>query len=401
MIPNYQEYMANIQRRIEIFNEKFHLDFDCTTVGTAMKKRLNPTQLNILTSMQQTLEETYPDRYDIQFKFQHITGQVVNEYGNNQVLYNEVFKGIKITYVYILIHFPDITIRNNKKMEMKLRDLVVRIPFKVLEEPNAGFLLERIEGTRLTVGVAEFQARYFHSHLTRIDLRESDARRSGTSHPGLFSIFCTGTGDINMLEAQLNYGYDPDLFRSYLFLLEPFLSWESLEGTPYIRMEEAVEKNYAIPNLTLLSAKNFFNSLRSNIARGSIKLDVDWQYYNSKYIIVDNQKFEDFLVSAVSHSRGGINLEDLLLFRDERGEYFQEKDIDDSAVERSLNKYLVFRNQKIPFLIEGEIKRSAEQAQRYFHPKIKQYVKSRLEYYANKQKVREAGIKKLNTVNNI
>ena len=122
------------------------------------------------------------------------------------------------------IHFPHIHITNSRNGEHDIYDLYIRLTFY-----NDGGRLQEVEGNRATYNQAEFETAYSHSHL-------SSAVVNNTAWGG----FCMGAEeivtDINELKSASLEGRE-ELFEAFLFQLDIFLQWESLEGGPYKKIE--------------------------------------------------------------------------------------------------------------------------------------------------------------------
>ena len=122
------------------------------------------------------------------------------------------------------IHFPHIHITNSQNREHDIYDLYLRLQVYV----NTGRFYD-VQGNRATYNQAEFESKYAHSHLS-----------SSVANSGAWGGFCMGAEEIvhDMNELQENsFEGKENLFEAFLFQLEIFLQWESLEGGPYHRME--------------------------------------------------------------------------------------------------------------------------------------------------------------------
>jgi len=141
-------------------------------------------------------------------------------------LAEEIFGEQRVSYQSgadnIIIHFPEIEITNKYKYTHIIRDLYMKLTIQ--NEDNRRMVY--IEGTRSTLTIEEFDTQYSHSHL------DSD------SHLGEFSEFCIGTGrffDVTQLVRE--YATSTiDNWYLYLYSLPSYLSWESLDGGPYMKI---------------------------------------------------------------------------------------------------------------------------------------------------------------------
>lgn len=126
----------------------------------------------------------------------------------------------------IIIHFPEVTIRNDSHKHL-IRDIYVRAFLK-----PSGLISPYLQGIRATLTEAEFVSQYIHSHLPRLNAKRI------TFHP-----FCTGIGEINQVLALLNTKYSSANFMMFLMHIKNFLEWESKEGHPHMHMENVFTRS--------------------------------------------------------------------------------------------------------------------------------------------------------------
>jgi len=153
----------------------------------------------------------------------------------------------------ILIHFPEITIKNDKDQHL-IRNMYVRLFLR----PN-GTLASYIQGMRTTLTEAEFVSSYVHSHLPRLS-------------PSVmtFHTFCTGVGEINQVLALLNTRFTSENFMMLLMHIKNYLEWESKEGHPYMFMENVFSRSDRLSTYNSLPdymAKKAASVIISNMAR--------------------------------------------------------------------------------------------------------------------------------------
>lgn len=149
--------------------------------------------------------------------------EIFEEVYSNQFDYN--FDNGKLN---CLIYFPEITITNSERMSHKIVDLYMKISFKSNKTIN------NIKGTRATVTLAERAVNYKHSHM---------------SSSGIFWSWlscCLGESEFAQTYSLLCNQFNKDNLTRFLYQLPEYLSWESLEGGPYIRMSN-INANNNIP----------------------------------------------------------------------------------------------------------------------------------------------------------
>ena len=127
----------------------------------------------------------------------------------------------------ILILFPEITINNRDNRTHLIKDLLVKII--ITNTNNVNIRIERLQGARLTLSYAEYQSDYFHSHLPTTN--SCIYQEMVFPH---FDNFCTGSGEINIFQADLNGdGFTEEKFMRYAMQIMSLVNYESIEGTPY------------------------------------------------------------------------------------------------------------------------------------------------------------------------
>ena len=70
---------------------------------------------------------------------------------------------IQIDIKALLIHFPEVQIRNSRSNKHQIKNLFIRVNLRILRDRLA---LDYIEGARTSLSYAEWQSNYFHSHLS-------------------------------------------------------------------------------------------------------------------------------------------------------------------------------------------------------------------------------------------
>ena len=129
----------------------------------------------------------------------------------------------------ILIHYPEINITNSLNFKHKIQDLFILL---VIKEKK----LMNMVGFRSTFTFREIVARYTHSHI----------------HSGIYNYgteFCTGdsgSGFNGTYNSMLYNVPTKEQFEHFIHSLTQFLSWESIEGVPYIPL---IRVDYEVDNV--------------------------------------------------------------------------------------------------------------------------------------------------------
>ena len=179
------------------------------------------------------VEEIYPSMWD--FSFGIISGDIINLEG-------------------IMILFPEITINNRDKKTHLIKDLLVNLIVTIQTDSNKKQRLQihRIKGARLTLSRAEYMSNYCHSHLSQ---GGPTLLNENGSFP-YFTSFCTGSGDINIYQANLNAeGFKEETVVPYLLQIHTLVGYESIEGTPYRHIRNISERFQGDRNFNILNNK--------------------------------------------------------------------------------------------------------------------------------------------------
>lgn len=170
----------------------------------------------------------------------------------------------------LIIRFPQLTIRNSSKKTHNIEELYVKIKFL-----NCSFSCDNIQGIRAKLSPTEYQSAYAHSHLPSNAIYD-------------FGDFCLGSTTFKALATDLtvnDWRVDPEnwqmLFEAFLFQLNAYLRWESLEGTPYKYMENigtGSDEDIQISLTVVFMAKKLFLEY---IASG--------QHYDKLEFVIDSK----------------------------------------------------------------------------------------------------------------
>lgn len=187
--------------------------------------------------------------------------------------------------IYLL--YPEVTISNNNNVSRTIKDLVVKILFGKVN--NSYIVISTISGTRLTWGDTEAKCGYRHSHLSRIINR------------GAFSDFCLGATEIAAMNMDLrNIGrYSYSKYELFVHMISNYLTHESLEGVPYIKMTDIMASgDRFIPATRLIDklwTKQFSFNLNYDINTCKFKVLIDDTLKKS---IINNLKAENYTETA-------------------------------------------------------------------------------------------------------
>lgn len=151
---------------------------------------------------------------------------------------------------YLMLKWDVINMYNKYNHKHTIKDMYVALP--IINERFSGSL----HGMRGRISALENYSGYRHSHLYQ-----------STNY---LNAFCTGSDGINDLWADLQLASNTDedfdiKFEGFIHQLESFLSYESIEGTPYMR----------IKNISAGSARNGIRreDVNTDVARFFERID--------------------------------------------------------------------------------------------------------------------------------
>lgn len=126
---------------------------------------------------------------------------------------------------YLYINYPEIEIRNSMGQSHTIHDLTVKIK---VNRDTGSLSPDHLYGKRFSLSPEEIEVGYCHSHLSS-DCWDFSNR------------FCQGgSSPFRLLVEGLNKVVSPDEFELFILQLKEYVSWESLEGSPYISMEDVI-----------------------------------------------------------------------------------------------------------------------------------------------------------------
>ena len=214
-----------------------------------------------LTNMFESLDTVYPDRWDC-----YCSG----------------------TMLFFLIEFPEIEITNRFSHRHTLLDVFVCISFTLdtNQEGDPQFLIYNIGLTRATLTKAEVDICYYHSHVPAHRPSQNDCLHIGS--------FCLGSGDFqNSFNNLASPVYHSDNFMLFIMSIENFLSYESIEGGPHIRMS-----NIGTGNAN--RRRQGFHEVVNIINDRVISPDINFNIVNNQFRVINNEQFERYVHGIIT-----------------------------------------------------------------------------------------------------
>ena len=195
------------------------------TVDTVFEVQPSPTEIKIKPNNLNNEGLTKKPKTALELHFEKVVEIASSVFGSDKVSFMKNSEDLN----ELVVHFPRITIHNSKGYKHTLRDLFVR--FLIKED---GKFKSEIQGTRTTLLINEFNVNYTHSHL------------SNTSSSSSYQTFCLGYDSLRLsLEKVASFDistFDYNFFEMFLYEVNEYVRWESLEGGPYNTIQ-AVSNN--------------------------------------------------------------------------------------------------------------------------------------------------------------
>ena len=331
-------------------------------------------------SIASCLDAVYPEKWDILLRYNEKVGA-----NDNLIIDKEKY----FTLDFIL-HFPEINITNSSGMRHKIVDLYIKLlPYS----HNNGFTFHSFQGKRMTATEGEIFSSYQHSHLPSRNYK-SYFPLEGKS--GLtFNSFCLGTSEIRQVLTMLSSGFKPDIFKLFLMQLEEYLNWESLEGTPHIKIANVIGGGEC-RNVSPQHIRKYYIDLIEKKGTSNINFIIT----RDNVKIAQDTAFEEYLKI---YDHNGDYPPDHIAQKDSKGNYYTYRNIP-----KDLSYYMSeeeeYRN--FDFIFKGEIKKfkvipNEETVKPFFITKtIKDYVTKRIESKIQKSRIRRYIIEQLDTIEN-
>ena len=270
----------------------------------------------------------------------------------NQLCSEEMVDSIgqkKFNSGFILVHFPHVRITNEYDRFVDINHLYAKVKIFHDGSMNGYFALNRAEYTYLHIS-----NNYMHSHVGNIP----------TSDFTQFQTPCTGIGPINDTMSNLNKEFDSDIWKLFCLELSKYVEVESIEGTPYHRLESIGSSNMrtaegvfrvtnrldyygisGIRNLIKDFTLHFINQkkLKFNYANGSYSIGMSFIEYmlviSNEFIDWYNKKFNN---KEVTYSFNSLKRETVLkeVFIANNKIYYEDS-------RRNVNLYADYNGKKI------------------------------------------------------
>ena len=316
-------------------------------------------------------EAKYKDQADLGFHYDENTGLMIP---------------------YFKVIYPKFTITNSQGRSHVIKDLIVCHTFSFA---NNCVYPHQLYGTRLSKTHLEVLSGYNQSHLPN--------QKDWPNVPFWCNRFCIGSDtDVSRMLAEFEVEMDLDRYELFLFCVDSMVTWESLEGVPYIKMETITN---AGSNRVTGVSENFVDKVIFTIIEEKLPLDVDFYVDQGVYKILPNEKAGEFVKKIVLRKIQFEEAKRILVSRvpNTYDNYLMMKS--DSSLAKSTSKinspdYIIFRGKKVyPKIIKEDSRTQvATSIEDYIvYPKFLKNVIRKLEYRIYEKAVVKNATKLFNT----
>ena len=242
-------------------------------------------------------------------------------------------------FPYFKVLYPEFIITNSEGREHTIRDLVVihEVAYK-----DGHVYTKHPMGGRLSKTLLEIVSGYQQSHL--------GSRERWNKNPfNDYKRFCVGGDtDVSRMIAEFEVEIDWDRYELYLFCIDSMVTWESLEGVPYIKME--VIEN-ALNNKVTTVNENYVNKVISYIEKEKLPLNVNFYIANNRFRIRPDERANAFVKDIILKVCNFSEYKSILVSRvpNTFDQFLQMKAEGANTSEfevKAKDQYMIFRGEK-------------------------------------------------------
>ena len=146
---------------------------------------------------------------------------IIDAFYQDYILY--LIKNGLFSKIDIMVYFPSVTVTNENGKSIVIKKMFVKVPITVRGLFHGGSL----KFNRAEYSFDQFRSNYMHSHISSIEKNRLHE----------FKYSCLGDGPIRDTIISLNDNFDRDIWVLLCLELSKYLEVESLNGGPYLRLE--------------------------------------------------------------------------------------------------------------------------------------------------------------------
>jgi len=364
-------------------------------------KKLELRMVELILSLIPILQLFYPDRWDIQLETPIRTNYRVPKAHMLRGTFVSLQRLIPV-HVAVLLHFPELTVRNSNGLTQPITNLYSKFYIESNLSINGIFAL------RLSTDLHEYHSNYLYSHIQSGNL---SSLRWGGCCLGNSSLVTT----LSRYNTPSNKTDSLPFLKLLLLQLEGYFQWESLEGGPHIKME-VIGRVTPLKMDSLYISSSFEDKGNKMIENISLldSAPINLTVVNGKILIIDNLKFEDFLISLfvklhplpefsyfhITSNYSSATM-DCLCTINGQGEYLTLGSMSsptNSLPSKIDETPILFRNEnKFAFFTPTAPLPRLRNLKIVLHPLLKSYVKTRIEVKINKERVKSYALRTLHS----
>lgn len=207
-------------------------------------------------------------------KLQECSKLTIQNMDAEYLQYYDVERKLLQTYQpWILVHWDKVTVTNENDKSVEIQDLFARIKIDL-----NGYICGNPYFLRSTYTETQWKSNYMHSHIKYI-MRDS---------PETWRDSCLGSGPIKDTILKLTSSMDLDWWRLFCLELDKYVHVESLDGTPYMYLEQIGSHNgERVINYTYSFVHKNFSDAISSVARRVLSTE-EWSKF-FKYVVTTTE----------------------------------------------------------------------------------------------------------------
>ena len=275
-------YKVLFRSKNQIIADNYYLELDAYNLNSQVKSLTYDKFLELKKNF--VIKKMFPKSSDGVVKLLHNTVSKIYSEDRFDITFNNLYN--------IIIHYPEINITNSLGETHIIRDLYLRL--KLFTTNNGTFNLDSINIIRTTFSYDDVLDNKFYifSHTY------------SNSNPQYWSEnLCFGITQLNTyIHNYKNKNISLTELQSLLFNLESYLSWESLEGVPYVKINTFLNRvgqrsNESFSDNTI---QNYYKCVIQNISSIEYKFNESEDgLYN---VVLDNDtkdEIREYLTSIL------------------------------------------------------------------------------------------------------
>lgn len=352
-------------------------------LSKAANGRMPLEQIEMFSSVIDSVQNIYPNMWEMKLDTAVRTEKVDNEYGYvYDYLWLYRIAGAKIIRTRLIMYFPEIVITNQENAFHTIKDIFVCLKW------DNGKLSPNLSTARTSYTPEEIDSSYVHSHavwtMWNMDFKET---------------CCLGDGNVAQTLMLLGTEYDEDMFRLLLYNIRGYLEYESIETTPYALIKNIKHKQEDIENLSMSDVRQVLSNIIIYCPQDKLKAifsNINLNRTNDTISVIKDAVFETQLVELLTNSSYEARTGSYVFAsKDYTGKYYKVSLRRNNHESGRPKTPYIFRREPIEFkLLPSRLPKTHFDAI-FPHPQITTYVKERFEYAINQSLIQNSRARRL------